>query len=101
ESLALAGAALTAISGSNSWAGPIRFTNTALISVATNVVLNLSGAIAGPGGLTEAGDGLLILSGNTSNTYSGPTTVNQGALLLTKTSSNAVPGALIVGDGTG
>src|SRR5439155_19993155 len=60
-----------------------------------------AGIISGTGTLSKSGAGTLVLSGAANNTYSGATTVNQGMLLLSKTSSNAVPGALIVGDGSG
>src|SRR5262249_39373945 len=49
----------------------------------------------------KTADGTLIFSGASTNAYSGATTVNQGTLALAKSISNAVPGALIIGDGSG
>ncbi|MBR7512612.1 autotransporter-associated beta strand repeat-containing protein, partial [Mycobacterium tuberculosis] len=52
--------------------------NGALISnVAGNTALG--GTISGSGGLTQAGNGTLTLTGN--NTYTGPTTINAGGTL--------------------
>src|SRR6185369_16757966 len=101
EPLSLVAATLSADTASNSWTGNIQLTNTSLVTVATNITLNLGGIIGGSGGLTKNGPGALLLSGGSSNSFSGATTVNQGALLLSKTASNAVPGALVIGDGAG
>jgi autotransporter-associated beta strand protein len=54
-------------------------------------------------GLTKAGAGTLLLSGSTSNTYTGPTTVTGGTLVLNKLGSAvavAVPAALVINGGT-
>jgi autotransporter-associated beta strand protein len=61
----------------------------------------INGAITGGGGLTKGGTGLLILTGATSNTFSGPTIVNSGFLELNKTAGNlAIGGDLFVLGGT-
>ena len=52
-------------------------------------------------GLTKAGSSTLTLGGTANNSYTGTTTVNVGELDLNKTSANAIPGALVIGDGTG
>ena len=101
EALSLNGCTLAADAGSNYWTGNIQLSNNSTVTVATNSALNLGSVISGTGNLTKSGDGTLIFSGAVSNTYSGVTTVNQGALLLSKTTSNAVPGALVIGNGTG
>ncbi len=101
ETLNLAGGTLAADAGSNYWTGSVQLSNNSSITTATNAVLNLSGVISGTGEITKGGDGALIFSGALNNTYSGVTTVNQGVLQLSKTTSNAVPGALVIGNGTG
>jgi len=61
-------------------AGPLTLSsNFSLNSVQTSVV-ELSGKISGPGGLTRSGDGLCFVTGD-SNDYTGPTTVNAGKSL--------------------
>jgi autotransporter-associated beta strand protein len=65
--------------------------------------LNLSGALNGASGVTQAGTGTLMLSGSTANSYTGTTAVNNGTLQLNKTAgTNAIGGgALTIGDGIG
>ena len=58
--------------------------------------VTLSGSLAGPGDLTKAGSGALILSGN--NTYPGGTTVESGTLDLTDPSALASGSSLTVGE---
>lgn len=68
-----------------------------------NSNVTFSGAITGTGyALTKNGPGNLILSGNSANTYTGATTVNDGKLVLAKTAGvNAFGGSLAIGDGSG
>ncbi|WP_395745240.1 beta strand repeat-containing protein [Prosthecobacter sp.] len=67
---------------------------TLLSSTFSGVLANGSGTLA----LTKAGLGTLTLSGSTSNTYTGATTVSAGTLILGKTGGAvAVPGALAIG----
>jgi autotransporter-associated beta strand protein len=87
--------------GSNSWAGPVGFATTTIINVLdAGDFLNIAGSISGPAGFLKAGEGTLILSGTSANTYAGPSTVSGGVLALSKTGSgsNAIPAALLVGD---
>ena len=96
------GNALQATSGSNSWSGTI--TLSADAGIAPNLVtdtLNLLGTITGPGEVNKNSSGTLHYSGATANTYNGVTTVNQGTLVLNKSVGPAVPGSLVIGDGTG
>jgi autotransporter-associated beta strand protein len=91
--------ALTAF-GTNSWAGDIYLAgDTSVSAYWSSNQLTLSGAISGPGGLTKAGVGTLILSGSTSNTFGGATIVQQGMLTLTKTNAVAIPGPVTIGTG--
>ncbi len=67
---------------------------TLLNSDFSGVLANGTGTLA----LTKAGLGTQTLSGSTSNTYTGITTVNSGTLILGKTGGAvAIPGALTVG----
>ena len=100
EALTLAG---TVDSGgiSNSWTGDIVLTDNAVVDV-YGKHLNLVGVISGTGGFTKDGDGTLILSGSTANSYTGDTHVDEGTLLLNKSGYNAVRyGSLTIGDGAG
>lgn len=89
--------------GTNTWTGSIILGETPVIDVRTNSVLNLSGAIAGAGGITKIGPGILIFSGVAMNAYGGPTLVNAGTLRLERGGGpdRSIPGALVVGDGLG
>jgi autotransporter-associated beta strand protein len=95
--------ALTSYGGTNSWAGDITLASDSTISAVSNVAssanLTLSGSIGGPGGLTKSGQGPVMLSGSTSNTYAGTTFVQQAVLALTKTNAVAIPGPVTIGAG--
>ena len=56
-------------------------------------VLTLAGPLSGSGGLQKIGSGVLFLTG--SNTYTGPTTVNQGTLAV----NGALAGPVTVNNG--
>lgn len=88
-------------SSTNSWqASNFVFNVTNPVFVDTNCALNLIGPISGPSDLIKAGPGVLTLSGSTSNSYTGTTTVNQGTLLLGKTAgATAIPGSLEIDSG--
>jgi fibronectin-binding autotransporter adhesin len=60
--------------------------------------VTISAGIAGSSGLTKDGAGTLVLSG--ANTYSGPTTVNNGTLLVSGQSYFNVGRATTVASGT-
>ncbi len=70
--------------------------------------LNLTAEVTGMGNLTKEGPydlrlgSLLGVGGGNANTYGGVTTVNQGVLQLNKQAGvMAVPGDLVIGNGTG
>jgi len=101
ETLALTTATLQSTGGSNAWTGNISLTNTCSFAVGIGDTLNLPGILSGPGAVTKTGDGTLVFSGPSANTYGGATTVNQGTLALGKAGAIAAPGPLTIGDGTG
>jgi autotransporter-associated beta strand protein len=73
-----------------------------MVNVGSATSLTLAGALGGTGGLAKNGAGTLTCSGETANTYSGTTLVNEGTLVLQKTTNlKSVPGNLVVGDGSG
>jgi autotransporter-associated beta strand protein len=89
--------------GSSSWEGNVTLATDSQIYLNTVTTLNLAGAISGGGGLTQAGEGTLTLSGSTANTYNGLTTVNsstpayRSTLVLNKSlATAAVPGNLVI-----
>jgi len=90
--------AIANMSGDNSFAGPITLGSGSSIGVASGS-LTLTGAIDGNHTLTKIGPGTLILGGSSANSH-GQTTVNQGTLVLNKSAGAAVPGPLLVSDGT-
>lgn len=81
--------------------GPVRLGGIPLWTVENTGRTVFSGAMGQdtPGrGFLKDGPGLLLLSGASPNTYSGPTSVRGGVLLLGKASGlNAVPGTLDIG----
>jgi autotransporter-associated beta strand protein len=88
--------------GTCSWGGNITLNSDSTVCPEPGASLNLTGALSGPGGITEVplgtyDGGTLIFAGSGANTYAGLTTVNGGTLLLNKTAGvNAVPGNLVV-----
>jgi autotransporter-associated beta strand protein len=88
-------------SGQNSWSGPVGSTADLTVNVASNGAIVLNGPLTcNTGGLTKTGLGTLEFAGSSPNSW-GSTFVQQGALWLTKTNAIAVPGALVVGTGSG
>ncbi len=76
-----------------------------VVDVGGGAVLTLGGILSGSVGLVKTGFGILILAGPQSNTYGGTTTAIAGQLQLAKNggvlTATAIPGNLLVGDGTG
>jgi len=91
------GARLNALLGSQ-WNGPILLYGQASVDVPANTELRLGGAIAGVGGITKIGDGVLRFTGNDENTFAGGLTVEKGKTLLSKGNAvTSVPGPLTIG----
>ncbi len=65
-----------------------------------SIDMTISGVISGAGGITKLLGGTLELSGSSSNTYSGITTVSNGELQLNKsTSVDAIAGDILINGG--
>lgn len=84
-------------------AGPIRLTNTVNVYVGVTNGFSISGAIAGPGGLTkhDLGGGPLVFSGTAINTFSGGLTIlREGSVEMRRVNGGlSVPGPLILYQG--
>ena len=65
------------------------------ISITNGNVITIASAVAGTGGLTKMGDGLLRLT-NGSNTFSGTTTIAGGSLLINAASQLGVSTSAVV-----
>ena len=93
------GGALYAVSGNNTFAGPVTLAADSTVGVTSGLGLALNGAISGGFNLTKTGTGTLTFGGSAANTYGGTTYINQGTLALAKSSGTAVPNDLVIGDG--
>jgi len=99
--------ALDSSSGNNTWDTPITLAgNTAIgaegtVGAGTLSMLTIDQAIGQSvaSTLTKVGSGTALLSGTSSNTYSGLTSVTGGLLELGKSSGLAVPVNLTIGNG--
>lgn len=87
------GGALYAVSGSNTFAGPVTLAADTTIGVTAGLGLALSGGVAGGFGVTKIGGGRLTLCG-ADNVYTGPTVISQGTLALGVTA--ALPNSAII-----
>ena len=68
-------------------AGTIDIANSQTLTAGNSANTEISGSIAGSGGFTKAGTGILTLSGT--NSYNGTTTINAGTLKVTGSLSNS------------
>jgi autotransporter-associated beta strand protein len=62
------------------------------VNAATNYTFNGSGFIGGPGGLAKSGAGILTI--NTANEYTGPTTITGGVLAVSALGDAGVPSSI-------
>jgi autotransporter-associated beta strand protein len=96
--------ALRSTGGANTWTGAIDLASNAAIGVDAGSVLDINAPIGSAQTgvnnrqLTKAGDGVLRLSGNVANTFTGTTTVLRGTLELNKTGVLAMQSSLVIGD---
>jgi autotransporter-associated beta strand protein len=64
--------------------------NNATYSVTNNTTTTESGQLSGSGGITKQGAGTLLIAGNTNNTYTGATLVEEGTMVLSNAGGNAI-----------
>ncbi len=86
------------------WAGSIDIqetdANSFRLQASTNASLVVSGAISGVGGFRKIDQGIVTLSGSTTNTYAGNTVINLGTLRLNKTANTtAISGDVSIATG--
>ena len=80
------------------WDGPVQVTGNLIVLFHEGISLDFAGPISGSGGLKKEGNGTLIFSGNTDNTFAGLTHVADGTLRLAKTGgATAVAGEIRIG----
>ena len=97
-----AGASLVALTGTNVWNGTVALSQPSTINVKSGAALQVLNAFSGPGALTKNGPGTLVMGGSVSNTFTGPTTINEGTLVLSNTVlEGTINGPLVIGDGIG
>lgn len=66
------------VTGTNRFAGPVAFSGSNVVDVATGTQLELSGLLTGSGTIYKSGTGTLVMS--TNNTRTGPTALQAGVL---------------------
>jgi autotransporter-associated beta strand protein len=90
------------LTGGNTISSPISITGFVPIeaSVAAGQ-LTISGTISGSAGLVKVGGGTLALTGSTSNTYSGGTSILAGVVTLNQSVGVTLPGNVTIGSGIG
>ncbi|MFA6119566.1 MAG: autotransporter-associated beta strand repeat-containing protein [Parachlamydiales bacterium] len=92
--------ALRNISGNNTFSNTVGLASPVTIQSDAGT-LTLSNVISGAQPLTKSGNGTLLFSGGSSNTYSGLTTISSGTLQLDKTAGlDAFAGDALVNGGT-
>ena len=124
DSLAMTGGTISATTGLLNLGGDVTATSSAAgpATIGARVALNgprtftvvqgvqtpdlaisnvISDGTPTPASLTKAGTGTLALSGLTSNTYTGATTVQAGTVTLDQAIGVAIPGAVTIGTGVG
>ena len=96
--------ALHAISPTNAWNGSVTLNGSSSVCTqpqgdgGTNCTLLLGGVVQGTGTLTKQGEGTVVFTGNSANTFSGSIWVRQGTLALTKSNATAIASEVRVGD---
>ena len=112
--LAFGARALRSLGGNAAWSGDITINTTNNSDNFANATITASsgsadtfGAIGQTGqttnglGVIKLGEGMLVYTGSSANTYAGSTLVAQGGLHLDKTGVNAIAGTLTVGNDAG
>lgn len=72
------------VAGNNTLSGSLTLNNTTY-NAAAGTTNTLGGTLDGSGGITKTGDGVLVVSGTTNNTFTGNTDVQAGTVVLDKT----------------
>jgi fibronectin-binding autotransporter adhesin len=82
--------------------GPRTFTTTQSVQTPDLAISNvISDGTPAPASLSKSGTGTLALSGVTSNTYSGNTTVQAGTVTLNQATGHTIPGDVTIGTAAG
>lgn len=90
-------------SASNTISGNIELNSNLAVSTVDSTTLTISGIVSGTGPFYKEGTGLLILNGNSSNTYTGTVVIVEGTLRFNKTEASAVgsEALILVGNNSG
>ncbi len=84
------------VNGGNTLSGSVALNGSAIFTnVAPGITNTITGELTGTGGIAKQGDGVLIVAGTQSNSFTGASVVGAGTLVLSNSAGGAVSGTSI------